>query len=195
MGLECSQCGWSQPEEARKCPMCGARVSPQRFGAPPPAPTAQPVARQPTEVAPKQQASKRVVLLVAMLALAAGAPIVFLLAKDDRPRPTSTLKKRARVVGTSGDTPVKPGQNCTIRIEPSEGGRYNCRVVIGCGQYVLFGTKKTNGFADCAVSEGAVTRAHEAEPNDSDPDVYFDVATARATVKETTWQVDMEVID
>jgi hypothetical protein len=89
---------------------------------------------------------------------------------------------------------VSTGEPCTIRIEPAKGRPYNCRLVIRCGSHVLFGFTKTNGYAHCTVDAGMATSAHESEPNDSDPDVHYDAATGRATVKEVAWQVDLEIV-
>lgn len=216
MGLECSQCGWSQPEDGRKCPMCGARVTKSAFDAPPPAatpfqapapqapapqqlrpPPAPALAPPPRARPPAKPASRATLTIIVAAAVAGFVPIIYLVTRPDQPRPSAVVTHRAQVTRTTGAAPAAKGDPCTIRIEPAEGEPHNCRIVVQCGAKVLYGALKSNGYVHCALDAGVAISAHEAAPDDSDPDLHYDLATGQVMVKETTgtnWQVDMEIV-
>ncbi|MBW2529581.1 MAG: hypothetical protein JRI23_35715 [Deltaproteobacteria bacterium] len=133
-------------------------------------------------------------LFLGIIALAGGGVAMWYVAHDSRPRVTRSTERKARVVSVRGATAVESGADCTVRIEPAKGRPYNCRVVIQCGQHKLFGTTATNGFAHCEVEAGVATRAHESEPDDSDPDVDYDTASRRVTLADRTWQIELELL-
>lgn len=207
MGLECSQCGWSQPEDGRKCPMCGARVTKSPFAAPPPAapapqapappfqaaPAPAPLPAPPQRATPSKPASRAAVTLVAVGVVAGVVPVIYLMSQPDQPRPTSVATHHAQVIRVKGATSVATGERCTIRVEPAEGEPHNCRIVVKCGAQILYGALKSNGYVHCALDGGVAISAHEAAPNDNDPDLHWDMATGQATVKDTGWQVDLKI--
>ena len=88
---------------------------------------------------------------------------------------------------------LERGTACTVRIDPAKGRPYNCRVQVQCAERKLFGTTSTNGYAHCQVDSGVATEAHEAAPDDSDPDIHYDAATGRIIIKDHQWQLDLQL--
>ena len=69
MGLECTNCGWSQPEDAGRCPKCGGQVSAGAFGAtsPAPPPSSAPAAAVKPKAAPSVAVAPKRVWVVMIL--------------------------------------------------------------------------------------------------------------------------------
>ncbi|WP_437608965.1 hypothetical protein WMF20_48935 [Sorangium sp. So ce834] len=107
------------------------------------------------------------------------------------------LRRSARVTGSTGPSPVKPGARCTLRVSPlARGGR--CLTRLECGGRMLYGAG-TTGVSECAVEGDQVARVHDGNttPNGGDPAFDLDVAAGRATVRDEgkggAWTVGIEL--
>ncbi|XXX76819.1 hypothetical protein WMF30_55135 [Sorangium sp. So ce134] len=94
------------------------------------------------------------------------------------------LRRSARVVESTGPSPVKPGAKCALRVSPlARGGK--CLTRLDCGGRMLYGAG-TTGVSECAVEGDQIARVHDGNttPNGGDPAFDLDVAAGQATVRD-----------
>lgn len=119
-----------------------------------------------------------------------ASPFELRLAVDDRSAsrrgvrlgnatPTSALERvhlaaRTRARDVQGRPPA-PLDDCELVVHP-EGGRFDCRVVLRCGEATIYGAR-TSGFNRCASSEGRPTTATDpgTSAEDGDPRINLDL--------------------
>lgn len=92
---------------------------------------------------------------------------------------------RARPVTGKGEGAPAPGETCDVRLMPNSSDEVPCRVVIRCGERIVFGGFGA-GFTDCVLGAKGPVLATDAQPTaqDGDPVLHFDVANLRVSVRD-----------
>lgn len=106
-----------------------------------------------------------------------------------------TLRRGAVVKAVSGQSPVRVGARCDLRVSPlARGGQ--CQTRLRCGASVVYGAGES-GYAECAVEGNAVVRVTDPDttPNGGDPKIDVDVAAGTVTVADeigaVKWSADL----
>ncbi len=86
------------------------------------------------------------------------------------------------VVSTVGTAPVNPATRCSIVVQQTVSGQYNCRIQISCGGVEIFGAGSA-GYENCSfqsvetgiIFHGSATTVTARDPNpsfrDGDPEL------------------------
>ncbi|HEU4405068.1 MAG TPA: hypothetical protein VFS43_07235, partial [Polyangiaceae bacterium] len=95
------------------------------------------------------------------------------------------LERNAVVTAARGAAPVKPGDACTLRVEPDELGPHNCRARVACGATVLYGDGE-GGYNDCTLRGGKPTGFvdKDASAVDGDARAEVDLVAGRVSVSD-----------
>ena len=95
---------------------------------------------------------------------------------------------RGHVASVQGDSPVRPGAACDVRVLPVASGGFNCLVRVICEGSLLYpNPDETAGYVSCTVDSGVgsgPTYAADQMPsgNDGDPRLTFDTSQQRVLV-------------
>lgn len=91
----------------------------------------------------------------------------------------------ARPVANRGDGARPLGDRCEARLLPNSSDDVPCRVLLRCGERVVYGGFGA-GFTDCVLGANGPVLATDDQPTgkDGDPVLHFDVANLRATVRD-----------
>ena len=84
--------------------------------------------------------------------------------------------------------------SCTIAIRSVRSGNFNCRFQIRCDR-LIYGANNS-GFNRCTRSHGELVGARDTGQTreDGDPEMTFDLARRRATVRDRGLDVTMEIV-
>jgi protein kinase-like protein len=97
------------------------------------------------------------------------------------------VERGVRVSSVRGLPSVKPGDVCTLRIEP-ERGPHNCRARVTCGDEVLYGGGDEGGRNDCVLRGGKPVAFLDKDMSavDGDGRAEFDLLSGRAALYDNT---------
>lgn len=85
-----------------------------------------------------------------------------------------------RVRRATGQAPTTVGTSCTIEVRPDP-GEHNCRVIVTCGETLLYGTEG-QGYNICGLRDERPTFARENNVTDEDGDPMFELDLVRRHV-------------
>jgi hypothetical protein len=73
------------------------------------------------------------------------------------------------VTSVEGTASVSEGEECELRVQPTDDPRFNCRVQVRCGEEVLYGFPGA-GFNRCAEEAGGFVAARDSYKTRADGD-------------------------
>lgn len=105
------------------------------------------------------------------------------------------LSRPGTVVSAEGVPGLRPGDACTVRREPVQAGRFDCRVVVECGGQRLYGADENSGYVQCGGREWV--QDPDVTADDGDPRMVLDVALDVVTVEDRAglepWRVRVRI--
>jgi hypothetical protein len=95
-----------------------------------------------------------------------------------------------RVTNIEGDAPVASGAACTVKVLAANVGELNCRVIVRCGDKLLYG-KSGSGYLTCNMKDGLPTFGRDADgsarskaTDSGDPMFELDLPKERVVVSD-----------
>lgn len=105
----------------------------------------------------------------------------------------SPFVRFGHVVGAADPAVVADGTACSVEVAPADGGwELDCRIVVRCGDHVLYGESPMTGYAACGVVPSYVVDARTSDA-DGDPAMTLDLAAGTVTVEERAGLVRQRV--
>ena len=103
---------------------------------------------------------------------------------------------RAQVVASKGPDAPRLGEACDVRLLPNSSDDVPCRVLIRCGQRVVYGGFGA-GFTGCVLNANGPVLATDDQPTgtDGDPVLHLDAANLRASVRDEApaWSTEFDL--
>lgn len=95
------------------------------------------------------------------------------------------VARRGHVASVQGDSPVRPGAACDVRVLPVASGGFNCLVRVICDGALLYpNPDETAGYVSCDVDSTGPTYANDGMVSgaDGDPRLTFNSAQQQVVV-------------